>query len=819
VSLLRRLLAPGLLRAQLSRTLLVGVVPLVILSLAVLRVSDDLIYERFRQESALVANGLAADIDERVLLVARYASLIAEIQQIRDVIVSGDAQGMKAQLLPLKGRLGLDIVDVADPQTGLIIAAAQDTAPAERLAPALLARMNARVESAWILDNSPGGLYVRAIAPVRAGANSVVAVVQTGVLIDDRLLSSLKELPDRTNTDASLAQLAIAWEGQASAVTIPALRALSMPSTDEIDREADRSLERTITIAGRPYYAVFTAIESHQKTLGLLAAFIPLDSVTAAHNAFITLIVVLLAVLVGAIGLLAYRFTASLTRPLGRLAAAARSVEAGELGLTIPSKSPHEIGALERSFETMVRSLAERDAVNRQLMSQLERQALYDTLTALPNRTLLHDRLRQTILGADREARGFGFILLDLDGFKDINDTFGHHVGDLLLREVGPRLSDVLRESDTVARFGGDEFALLLPTADEESGAAQAASKVIAALQRPFVIEGLSLQVEASLGIALYPVHGADATALVQHADAAMYEAKRTKSGYAMYSVGEEEASRDRLVLLGELRDAIERQQLSLHYQPAVDPRTRRIMGMEALVRWQHPRLGMLPAAKFVPFAEQTGLIRALSEWALRTAMAQGAHWASVGIDTPIAVNLSARDIPDTRLPDRIAQMLQESGVPASRLRLEITEGVVMSEPARSLETLRRLRDMGIDLSIDDFGTGYSSLSYLKRLPVAEIKIDRSFITDMLSDRGAAAIVGSTINLGHSLGLRVIAEGVESAEIATQLAVLGCDGIQGYFVSPALPADLIPAWIGDSQWRLEAEDEKEPVQLRPRRSL
>jgi diguanylate cyclase (GGDEF)-like protein len=644
-------------------------------------------------------------------------------------------------------------------------------------------------------------------------------VVEAGALLDDRFLKAIQDAARGAMTDAAPADLAIIWGGRTRAATVQDLPAASFPTVEQIDADPDRQIARAVTIGGRAYYAVFTVVESHQSTLAVLAAFVPLAPVEAAHNAILSLLAVLIGILVVAITLLSYRFTTSLTHPLGQLAAAAQAVESGDLSVRIPSNAPHEIGRLERSFDTMIRSLAERDATNRQLLGELERQALFDTLTGLPNRTLLQDRLRQTILNADRQSLGFAFILLDLDRFKDINDTFGHHVGDILLRQVGPQLGEVLRESDTVSRFGGDEFALLLPTATDAAGAIQAADKVLGALQRPFVADGLSLQIEASLGIAMYPAHGADASALIQHADAAMYQAKRSKSGYAMYSVGEEEASRDRLLLLGEFRDAIQRAQLWLYYQPAVDPSTKRIIGMEALVRWQHPRLGLLPAASFIPFAEQTGLIRPLGEWVLRTAAAQSAHWTRVGIDTPISVNLSARDLPDLELPERIAQLLEAADVRPSRLRLEITESVVMSDPARSLEILGRLRDMGIDLSIDDFGTGYSSLSYLRRLPVAEIKIDRSFVTDMLSDPGAAAIVRSTIDLGHNLGLRVIAEGVESEEVAAQLGSLGCDGIQGYYVSPAMPAELVPGWIGNSQWTLDGEEVNEPVRFRPRRSL
>ena len=813
IAFVKRLVAPGLLRTHLGRTLLVGVVPLLALSAVVLTVSDRLIYDRFERESALVANGLAADIGERVLLVARDANLIAEIQPVREVIATGDTQSVRAQLIPLKGRLDLDIVSVADPDSGDIIFRAQDPLPGERPTEALLQRISARAEQAWVIDGeAPEGVVVRALAPVRTSGR-ITAVIETGMFLDDGFLRSVQSAARGALTDASAAQLAIFWDGTVRATTLPNITSDIVPSLEDLDRTPDLRLARTLAIGGQRYYAVFTIVESHQPIPAILASFVPLAPIEAAHDAFATLVAVLLAMLVLLITILAYRFTTALTSPLARLAAAAQSVQVGNLALMLPSRSPHEIGALERSFETMIASLADRDATNRRLLGELEQQALFDSLTGLPNRTLLQDRLRQTILAADRAAGRFAFVLLDLDRFKDINDTFGHHAGDMLLKEVGPQIRAVLRESDTVARFGGDEFAILLSTTSDEVGAVQAAQRILERLQRLFVVEGLALQVDASLGIAIYPLHGRDATALIQHADAAMYEAKRSRLGYAVYSTGAEEASRDRLVLLGELRDAIDHRQLSVHYQPMVDPARRSVIGMESLVRWQHPRLGLLAASRFVPFAEQTGLIRPLGEWVLSTALEQCARWSSVGIDMAIAVNLSARDLPDPLLPDRVEKALSQTNVSPSRLKLEITEGLIMGEPTRSLEVLERLRAMGIELSIDDFGTGYSSLSYLKRLPVHEIKIDRAFVADMLNDAGASAIVRSVIELGHNLGLRVVAEGVESAEQADALSSIGCDGLQGYYISPAVPAENVAAWLGEGRWTAKRMERVEPIQL------
>jgi diguanylate cyclase (GGDEF)-like protein len=424
-----------------------------------------------------------------------------------------------------------------------------------------------------------------------------------------------------------------------------------------------------------------------------------------------------------------------------------------------------------------------------------ERQALHDGLTGLPNRTLLRDRIGQAIRQADRELSPAALALLDLDRFKEVNDTLGHHDGDQLLVQVGQRLQATLRQVDTVARLGGDEFAILLPRIETADGAVTVARKLQAALQEPFVLEGLSVDVEASIGVAIYPEHGNDPEELLQHADIAMYVAKDTHAGFVLFDPTHDQHSPRRLALLGELRRAIDQRQLLLHYQPKVDAHSGQVLGVEALVRWQHPTHGLIPPGEFIPLAERTGLIEPLTHYVLDAALRQCHHWRQAGHELSVAVNVSARRLLDLDFPDEVAATLTRWRVPARLLVVEITESTIMADPTHALEILGRLNAMGVQLSIDDFGTGYSSMAYLKNLPLHELKIDRSFVAQMTSDSRDAVIVHSTIDLGRNLGLRVVAEGVEDQATWQALAALGCDAIQGYHISRPVPPDHLINWL------------------------
>jgi diguanylate cyclase (GGDEF)-like protein len=432
-----------------------------------------------------------------------------------------------------------------------------------------------------------------------------------------------------------------------------------------------------------------------------------------------------------------------------------------------------------------------------------EHQAVHDALTGLPNRVLFRDRVDQAIEAGRRSGAGCAVMLMDLNGFKEINDTLGHHQGDRLLQELALRLRAGLRASDTVARLGGDEFGVLLYGVADPARASVVAESLLARLREPFTVDATTLQVGASIGVACHPAHGDDVDTLVQRADIAMYEAKGATGGYAVFEPSQDHNSPRRLELAAELPRAIEHSQLELAYQPKADLRTGRIVGVEALARWTHPDLGTVDPSEFVPIAEQTGFIIALTSAVLDAALERVAAWRALGYELTIAVNLSARSFLDARLADEIPARLAMWDVPPECLELEITESMLMHDPRRARTTLERLAAIGVGLSVDDFGTGYSSLAHLKRLPVDTLKIDKSFVLDMAHDGADEAIVRSMIDLAHTLGLRVVAEGVESGAAWMRLAAMGCDLAQGFHLARPLPADELLELLEDQPRELQ----------------
>ena len=441
---------------------------------------------------------------------------------------------------------------------------------------------------------------------------------------------------------------------------------------------------------------------------------------------------------------------------------------------------------------------------NRHLIDRLrleaadkEHQALHDALTGLPNRLLFHQRVEQALSRSAHADQKVGVMLLDLDRFKEVNDTLGHHNGDLLLQEIGERLRRTIRSGDTVARLGGDEFAVLLPELLGSEAAVAAANGIRHALERPFSIGEVTLDVGASIGIAIWPDHGDDAVTLLQRADVAMYAAKATQDSVDVYDPHRDTYSLERLSLVGELRRAIEQGELAVHYQPKADARTGRVTGMEALVRWFHPRRGAVPPEEIIGVAEQTGLIRPLTLFVLAQALRQCRSWRRAGFAYDVAVNLSLRNILDAELPNDVLRLLDDVGLPSSALSFEITESSIMADPVRTEAVVSRLRSMGVSMAIDDFGTGYSSFSHLQRLPFDEIKIDRTFVQHMATDDSDLTIVRTIVDLGRNLGIHVVAEGVEDIETWERLAAIGCDVIQGYVLSKPLSALDLDRWLSD----------------------
>ncbi len=420
-----------------------------------------------------------------------------------------------------------------------------------------------------------------------------------------------------------------------------------------------------------------------------------------------------------------------------------------------------------------------------------ERLALRDALTGLANRICLNDRFAQALARARREDVQVAVLIIDLDRFKDINDTLGHHAGDQVLRRVAESIDDVLRDGDTVARLGGDEFAVLLPEVSSHEEAYSIAQRVLAAIAQPMRISDVTLEPSGSIGIACRPAHGEDVETLIRHADAAMYTAKEQHAGIALHALGSDGQKLTQLKLAGRLGRAIATGEIELLYQPQIRPRTGEVVSAEALARWRHPHFGLLSPSEFIPLAERSGQIHALTIRVIDDAVDQIARWAHEGLDLTVAVNLSASSMADAQLPAIVEAACSRAGVHPGRLVLELTEGMLLAHPERAIGIAERLAALGTEISVDDFGTGFSSLEQLVRLPAAELKIDRSFVMNMVEDPRSAAIVRCVADLAHSMGLRFVAEGVETDAARRALEALGCDVAQGYLWSGPVSAEAL----------------------------
>ena len=415
--------------------------------------------------------------------------------------------------------------------------------------------------------------------------------------------------------------------------------------------------------------------------------------------------------------------------------------------------------------------------------------ATHDSVTDLPNRVLLLDRLDQAIQSATSQKTLLGLLILDIDNFKEVNDTLGHYSGDRLLKQIVSRLQGVVKKTDTLAKLDSDEFAILVQGAPDIDGIISVVKQVQKIFIEPFSIEGLRLEIQATIGIAVFPKHGKNGDTIIQRANVALYSAQQSSQKYTIYSKAMDKNNPNRLTLMGELRQGIANNELVLYYQPKINIETLSVKGIEALVRWRHPEHGFMPPQDFIPMAERTGLIKPLSVWVLNNALSQAEKWHRQKLKVSISINLSPSTFLDTELPDLIIGLLSLYDIPAHSVILEITEGSMIKDPELAMEILTRLTQRGIRISIDDFGTGYSSLAYLKKLPVSEVKIDKSFVKDMINNDNDAVIVKAIIDLGHNLSLNVVAEGVENKETAARLKELGCDELQGDFFSKALSSD------------------------------
>lgn len=481
------------------------------------------------------------------------------------------------------------------------------------------------------------------------------------------------------------------------------------------------------------------------------------------------------------------RVARGITEPVRQLAAAAERIGEGSYENEISVSSRDEIGQLADTLNQMQGEIAERQR-------RIVHQAHHDSLTGLPNRWLANDRLAGAITRSRRTGKPFTVAMLDLSRFKQINDTLGHHIGDVALKEVARRIVTRVRRSDTVARLGGDDFLLILEGADIPA-VRRFIDELRAVLTEPIVLDDMRVSIDFTVGIAAFPAHAETADDLIRRSEIAMYDAKSAHSRVVEYEAGRDEGHLRQLAIVSQLPAALASDQLSLHYQPKADIATGKVRDAEALIRWTHPEFGFIPPDEFISVIEQSGNISSLTNWVIERAARQLRDWDDRGLDIRVSINLSALDLRNNTLPQTIEQSLKRYGVPNSRLALEITESAVMLDPEASLNLLGRLRVAGFRLSIDDFGTGYSSLAQLKRLRVDELKIDKSFIMDLSEESGDAVIVRSTIDLAHSMGLKVVAEGIETAASWAALKRYGCETGQGYLISKPLDAVAFETWL------------------------
>jgi diguanylate cyclase (GGDEF)-like protein len=736
----------------------------------------------------LVAGALVFDrlLDQDTNRLVQGARLMSSDYTFREVIASGD-RGTIASVLTRYGRridaslmmiVALDqkvLGDTLDLATGRPFAFPELVAEAEASGRA----------SAMVLIN--GQLYQLVVLPVLAP--TPIAWVAIGFIVDDAVTQDLRRL---TRLDVSFftRQASGPWLLQASTVSNKDRSSLLADvianrfAEQDADGNADYSGEaitRVIPVPARDGDRVVVVLQ---------------EPVSSALEPFRRLqrrltLISLAGVLVSILASLA--IARGIARPVRELAAVARRIAAGDYSTTPLPSSVVEIGDLGAAFRTMQEGIASRE-------SKIIDLAYRDPLTQLPNRALCNDRLDQAIASAERNRSHIGVLLMDLDHFKYVNDTLGHGIGDRILCAVTARLEQLLkRRTDTLARLGGDEFAILLP--GDDAVAAESVAKAIQhALEMPMIPEGHHLTVRASIGLAVYPEHGDERSVLMRHADAAMYAAKRNKLGYAVWNHGHEAYSRERLVVTNDLRRAVDQDEFRLVYQPKIVLDGDREHHAEALIRWQHPVRGLIAPAEFIPFAEQTGHIRAVTQWVLARAIAQCALWRREGLPMNVSINLSAHDLMDDELPDHFAALLDRHGCAANWITLEITESAILDDPDHGIRSLERLSALGCRLAIDDYGTGYSSLAYLRRLPVHELKLDKSLILGMMGDTSDALIVRSTIELAHNLGLSVTAEGVEDEATLDGLRALGCDVIQGFLLSRPLEAGKLATWMRESVW-------------------
>ena len=693
----------------------------------------------------------------------------------REAVASGDQATVQSVLVNHGGRIKANFALMIQPDgtvsasTTDLIATARPFPFTELLAQAGNHRLFATVAA---LDGQP---YQIVLAPVMAPRR--IGWVSMGFVLDGPAINKFREL---TGVEISLA---VSHYGSATQwlSTLPNSDRAQLAdyagqaATKPKSAAASDYLTRVVTLGSQAPDKVEGVLQ-----LSVVKALQPYSKLKE-HLSLITLLSLLLSVLG------AWALARGVTEPLRRLMIAARRIGAGDYQADVPVDRNDELGELAGVFNQMQRGIADRER-------HIEHQAFHDSLTGLPNRSNVESLLLESIEVGKQTRTPIAVLMLDINRFKEINDTLGHNIGDLLLIGIGERLLESIRPNDTVARLGGDEFLMVIPGASAER-ARQRAEQVVRSVAQSMHLQSMDLFPDISIGIAMFPEHGENAADLLRRADIAMYDAKNARQSIAIYETGRDATHLRRLSLVNELRRAVTNDELRVYYQPKMAMDEQTSTHVEALVRWQHPRDGLIAPDEFIPLAEHAGSIHMITDWMLRNVIRQCREWSDMGLELGVAVNISAMDLATGNLPLVVRNYLTQFGVAPNRLLLEITESAVMRDTSYALGVLNQLKACGVKLAIDDFGTGYSSLAHLKRLPVDELKIDKSFVMNMTRDSDDAVIVRSTIELGHNMGLSVVAEGVEDEQAFRMLKNFHCDVAQGYLISRPLPTNEMTEWL------------------------
>lgn len=698
----------------------------------------------------------------------------------REAVANGDDATVQSVLVNHGGRInanfatmiGLDGSVIAT--TDNLTRASKDVAFVDLISQIGSRRLFATVTA---INGQP---YQVVLAPVMAPRR--IGWVSMGFVLDQPMLEKMRELTglqlsvavtDSTSTPRWISTLVPSEQAQLTHF-VAQHQSVDKPLSDS------EYLTRTVELAGGSSSSAREGAVQAVLQMSLAEALQPYSRLRDSLS-----LITLLSVLLSAIG--AWIVARGVIRPLRRLMVAAQRIGSGDYQAEVRVDRNDELGELARVFNHMQLGIADRER-------HIEHQAFHDSLTGLPNRNNVEARLEESIAVGRKTGTPLAVLTLDINRFKDINDTLGHNVGDLLLIGIGERLVEAMRPNDVVARLGGDEFVVIIPGSCAEQ-ARQRAEQIVRAVSQSLRLQSMDLFPDISLGIAIYPEHGDEAADLLRRADIAMYDAKQSHQSIALYKTGRDAAHLRRLSLVNELRRAVSDDELRVYYQPKLDIETSTSHHVEALVRWQHPRDGLITPDEFIPLAEHAGSIHLITDWVLRNVIRQCREWSDMGLDIGVSVNISAMDLATGNLPFVVRSYLTRFGVVPGKLLLEITESAVMRDSSCALNVLNHLKACGVKLAIDDFGTGHSSLAHLKRLPVDELKIDKSFVMNMTRDSDDAVIVRSTIELGHNMGLTVVAEGVEDEQALRMLKNFHCDVAQGFLISRPLPADELTAWM------------------------